>query len=123
MNVNEFSQIFSIILSDQVIFPIFEATLLFIFVYGLIADYIRKNSGLAVSRGGKARGIITGVASVLISFVSIQIVNSTGVWKEYRVILILANLFFVTYLCFFNSWFRNKIMGFYVRFENKTEKL
>lgn len=114
---------FLYLLSDNIIFPLFECLLMLIFLFGLLQDHLNRHSGRVVTRGEKSQRIIIGVASAIIAVVSNQIVANTDVWKNYRVILMLLNLFITSYLCFFNGWFRNKIMGWWIKFEKKQENL
>lgn len=108
--------------SDNYVFPAFEIFLVLVFIYAFLADRLKRGNGIAVKRGAKGRSIIVKISSVIISFFVFQIVDSTETLKEYRIILILVNLFIVAYLCFFNDWFRNKLIGIYIRFEEKIEK-
>lgn len=104
-------------------FFIFEGTLFILFIFAFIIDQANKNSGRVVKRGDKSKKIITRFSSVIISYLVLQIITNTEILKEYRVILIITNLSLVVYLCFFNNWFRNKIIGFYIKIENRMEFL
>lgn len=117
LNLNEIR----FLLSDKVIFPFFELTLFIVFIYAWLVDNVLPNRRGAVQRGKEGRGIIVKVASAIISALVLEVINNTDVWKEYKVIVILTNLAILAYLCFFNSWFRNELVGLYIKFEKKVE--
>lgn len=42
--------------------------------------------------------------------------------RAYTLIIFVFNTLTYTYLFFFNSWFRNKIVGYYLKFEAFEER-
>lgn len=110
------------VLKDGIVLPVFELTLFIVFLYSFYKEVSRRGSGLVVKRGQEGWayfGLVYGIVSLIL----IEIINSSSALMEYKVILILLNLSIALYLCFFNSWFRNKIVGFIERSKNKAENL
>lgn len=74
-----------------------------------------------VDRGPVSRenlGIAYGFGSVLI----LQIVNSSEAFKGHKVLLSLADVGALFYLCFLSGWFRNKVIGWFARWEKTPER-
>jgi len=113
------------VVSDKIIFPIFELFFLLFFVYAIARDKKligrKKGAVLSVKRGELSWNnifISYGLASVVI----IQIISSSESLKNYKVIISLMNLVFLMYLVFFNGWLRNKIIGIVSKSKNMWER-
>jgi hypothetical protein len=111
--------------SDKFIFPLFEGAFLFLFVYALLHEkgFLRNQSRskLSVKRGKESWNnfyLTFGIASIIL----IQVINSANALRNYKTIISIINLIILVYLTFFNSWFRNKIIGFIINSQNKVEK-
>lgn len=114
-----------ILLCDQIIFPLFEVFLLVVFLYAIAKEHrwFMKSTGamLTVKRGEKSWSYFNlayGIASVVL----LQVINVSEALKGYKTIISLANLFMLFYLAFFNSWFRNKVIGFIIKSQEKGER-
>lgn len=88
-----------------------------------ILQPLRRNNGISiqVKRGPESRrrfGIAYGFGSVLL----LQVINSSAAFTGHKVLLSLANLAALFYLCFFSGWFRNKIVGWIGRWEKRPER-
>ncbi len=110
------------VLRDGIILPAFELILFLVFMYSLYKDVSSRGSGLVVKRGQESWAYF-GLVNGIVSLILIEIINSSSALTEYKVILILLNLSIALYLCFFNSWFRNQIVGFIERSKSKAENL
>ncbi len=81
----------------------------------------KKGSTVQVTRGPESRrsfGVAFGFGSVIL----LQVINSSAAFAGHKVFLSLANLAALFYLCFFNGWFRNKIVGWIGRWEERPER-
>ena len=108
------------LVSDCVLFPIFQLIYISIFLFALITDFRNRNSGTAVTRGEVSWQylyLFYGFTSVVL----LQLINTTEAFKGYKTLITLVNLLVLFYLCFYNSWFRNKIVGLISKSKQKTE--
>lgn len=84
-------------------------------------DRLRSRSlDVEVARGPESRqrfGVAYGFASVLL----LQLINSSEAFKGHKVLLSVIDLGVLFYLCFFSSWFRNKVVGWITRWEQRRE--
>lgn len=125
MTNNDFLSILKCTLSDATAFPLVQLLFLALVWYAIIQErgWFRRNTGLsmAVKRGEESWGnfyLIYGLLAVM--FVE---VNSTAeALKGYKTIITMADLVALFYLCFFNGWFRNKIIGIISASKNMEEK-
>ena len=113
------------ILSDKVIFPVFEISFFFLFFYAFLREkgfFINKSGvKLSVKRGKESWNkfyLTFGIASIIL----IQVINSSNSLRDYKTIISIINLIELVYLTFFNGWFRNKIIAFISNSQNKVEK-
>jgi len=58
---------------------------------------------------------------VVTSLIVIEIISNAKFLGDYKVTFMILNLLILTRLSFFNSWYRNKIIGFSVKTTNKRE--
>jgi len=104
--------ILKFLVSDKVIFPLFELLFLLFIVYAIVMNMISRRKGVgAVKRGEKSWNyfyLSYGIASVIL----MQIISVSESLKDYKVIISIVNLIFLLYLTFYNGWFRNMILGF-----------
>jgi len=115
-----FCSYLSYLLSDCVLFPIFQLFFISVFLFALITDFSNRNSGVAVTRSEiswQYLSLFYGLASVVL----LQLINTTEAFKGYKTLITLVNLSVLFYLCFYNSWFRNKIVGLITKSKQKTE--
>lgn len=99
---------------DCVVFSILQLIFLASFVYVYIYDkgWLRAGSGfiVEVKRGEKSWGYFHTVYGFL-SIIFLEIINTTDAYKGYKTLITILDLSALLYLCFFSSWFRNKIVG------------
>lgn len=107
---------------DKYIFWLFQGLLVIFTIIGILVEFSNSNSGRVVTRGSQSRNIFYVIYGIL-SVIFLSIIQVTSEAKEYKVIITIVDLLLLMYLCFFNSWSRNKIMGLYIKFESKVEKL
>ena len=108
------------LLSDYVIFLIFQLIIISIFLYALITDFKNRKSGMAVTRGETSWQYFP-LFYGLISVIFLQLINTTEAFKGYKTAITIVDQTVLLYLCFYNSWFRNKIVGLITKSKQKTE--
>lgn len=116
---------------DKLIIFIFEITILVFLVFALIRNEIyriERKKGVAskVKRNEISWGYLTAAFGIL-SLLSYKILALSEFYKGYKVIITLFNEISFLYLCYFNNWLRNWIIGFYSKlkieeFKNAGEK-
>jgi len=101
----------NIYLDDKVIFPLVELCLLLIlgFALGMQGKMYKNSIVTKVTRGEESWGYFAFAYSIL-SVIFIELVSVSSALNNYKVFFILLNLSILLYLCFFSSWFRNKIV-------------
>lgn len=113
------------LLSDEVVFPLFESLFLALFLYALAKErgWFTKPRGitLRVQRGEKSWGYFN-LAYGIASIVLLQVINVAKAFEGYKTFISLVDLFMLTYLAFYNSWFRNAIIGIISRSQQKWER-
>ena len=108
------------ILSDSVIFVTLHIGFLFLVIYAFFGARKMKRDQVSVKRGKgswKYFSLGYGILSVIVT----QIISVSEFWKGYKVLITALDLGGLLYLAFFNSWFRNKIIGFVVASQRKEE--
>ena len=109
------------ILNDSVMFWILEGVILITLLFSIWQD--AKSTGFAKVKRGKESlsdlRIGYGIASVAL----VALTSSIGFLAKYRVITMIINLSVCIYLFFFNGWFRNQIIGYFMKAREKWEKL
>ena len=76
--------------------------------------------GPEVFRGRESRrrfGVVYGFASVIM----LQVINTSEAFKGHKVLLSFLDVLLLFYLCFLNSWSRNKIIGLISKWEATPE--
>jgi ABC-type transport system involved in Fe-S cluster assembly fused permease/ATPase subunit len=104
-----------IMYSDVVVLKAAEIILLFVFFLSMLMElfiWIKKRRGgtsLTVKRGDHGMNFLYmmyGTVTILFAL-SVQVSEAL---KGYKVLLIVINYLTLTYLFFFNSWLRNRIL-------------
>jgi len=96
---------------DSFMFPAFEIFIVLLLIYGFYKEASGRKSGRSVTRGDES---IKNFYHFFVFFLSLLIsvvISITETIKNYKIIVYFLNLTAVLYLCFFNNWFRNKIIG------------
>jgi hypothetical protein len=77
--------------------------------------------GMSVKRGDESWNYFLfayGVASVVIT----QVISSTSAFRSHKTVFVVSNLGALLYLCFFNAWFRNKVLALILKARTLEEK-
>lgn len=126
MNLNGFinylQTLLSFIMTDKFGFWFFEILFFSTFLYALWKDKIRPERSVVsgVFRGKKSRKIISASASAFMTFVISTIFTVTSYPKDGHVLLYLVNLGMVVYLFYYSGWFTNKLIGWWIKFEQRN---
>jgi len=114
-----------LLISDKVIFPAFEGLFFSLFLYAVAKEigWFKKKTRVVpiVKRGEKSWNYFY-LAFGIISIILMQVINSSEALKGYKTFISLTNLLMLLYLAFFNSWFRNKIIGIINKSKTKEEQ-
>jgi len=101
------------IFSDNVWLPLLELLIVLVFLRAIIYDIIALkcpgNPSKKVTRGEKGWGILLSFWALTI--IIVEIIISSELIRDYKVIVGLVNLAILIYLNLFSSYFRNKIIG------------
>jgi len=120
-----------VILSDRYMFLVFEASLFVLCLYAMWRSWrsSRPRKGpvtvlVEVKRSAQGRALLYGFYGALsVVLLNIPLRVEVAAARDYRVLWVLFNLSSAAYLCLFNSWFRNKIIGWVGKFENLIEQV
>jgi hypothetical protein len=107
-------------ISDMVMVFGLHLGLLILVLYSILGSHRMKRDMASVKRGEKSWNyfyLAYGVLSVIV----IQIISLSDFGKGCKVFIVFVDLGTLLYLAFFNSWFRNKIIGFIVKSQTKEE--
>ena len=112
---------------DFYVFWFLQICLLLVLVYSVTIPSLKsnKNSGLTITltRGPESQLYLYYSASFFVGAVIVTIFSITDVGKGYKIFIFLLDIFVVLYLSLWNSWFRNKIIGWVNEFKTRIEKL
>jgi len=113
-----------LIFSDRVWLPLLEIIIAIIFIRSVISDIavklIKNNLEAKVKRGEKGFGIL--IAFWGLSIILIEIILSSDLINNFRIIVGLANVAVLFYLIICSAYFKNKIVGWYIKFTNWFQK-
>lgn len=107
------------IITDRYVFPALVAAFVAFAIYAGVRNARWQRPG-EVKRGNVAREWFYwffGFASVVVT----QIINATEALKDYTVLVNLVCLGALTHLLFFNGWFRNLLLGYKAKYDQRTE--
>jgi len=102
-------------ISDDFVFILFQLSLCSLAIFGLlrvnIARYKAGKGGtkLIIGRGEESMGnfyLVSGAGAILVN----QIISLSTAYDGYKCFFSIMDLFILVYLCFFNPWWRNKIV-------------
>jgi hypothetical protein len=115
-------QIFEFITNDRFGFWLFEGLFFVIFLCAFYKDKIWPERSIVskVIREEKSRRLIIASASAFTVFAISVLFTITSYPKEKRVLLYLINLGIVIYLFFYSGWFTNKLIGWWMKFEQRN---
>jgi hypothetical protein len=114
------------LVSDEVLFPALQAGLASFVVYAWLRNWIQTRKA---GRGGTTLSVTRGDASMArfyatyaaVSGLLIAISLSVDVARDQRVFWAIFDTVLVAYVCLFNPWFRNNLLGWADRL-TKIEK-
>lgn len=120
-------------MTDPFVFPLFQAAILGACLYGMYRERkaLRKKpapvsvSG-AVTRGDesfKRFGVAYGFLSVLVLQVNNSALSNVTWLVGNSTVVNVFDLIALVYLCFYNSWFRNLVIGLYGSAREKKERI
>ena len=102
------------LLSDQFIFPAFQVGFLLFTIFAWAKDrgFITQKGSVtaSVKRGGESWNHFH-LAYALLVVVFVAAISTTEALKGYKTLVTIIDLALLLYLCFFNGWCRNKIIG------------
>lgn len=75
-----------------------------------------------IKRGEKSWGFIYRVFGVLLT-IFIFIISILPLNLTHKGIVFILGLIFLIYLCLFNAWFQNKLIGFKIKLEEMWRKI
>ncbi len=107
------------ILQDKYLFYIIESIILILLLISISIDLIKKRRKIIVKRGRKSLRKINNFFFIITAFGIIELTINTA--RSFKILFCLFNISTFIYLTFFNSWFRNLIIGVVNKFENKLE--
>jgi len=102
-------------MGDAIILIVVHAGLVVLLIRALVHAYrVRHSEGitLTVTRGDKSMNFLFafyGVATVVITLLTQVAEAACG----YKAVIVAADYLILTYLCFFNVWFRNRLLSLY----------
>ena len=103
---------------DCYIFPIFQSVIFLLLIFALYKNHTIKNTGPNVKRGDLSWSYFH-IFYGLMNVVLLQIINTTESLAGYKTIITIINVSILLYLCYYNRWVRNKIVGFF----NKSKEM
>ncbi|TAK62768.1 hypothetical protein [Methylobacter sp.] len=124
MTINDFMIFLKCAIGDATSFAAFQAIFVTLFLYAFVKDrgWFKRKSGLtATVKRGKESWANFHLMYGLLAVVFAEVINTTETLKGFKTIITLADLSVLFYLCFFNGWFRNKIMGIIIASQNMEE--
>jgi hypothetical protein len=115
----------SYILSDCVWLPLLETFIVAVFIWTVIHDIrakLRKGAtGAEVTRGELSWSVIFTFWGL--SIILIEIIISSELIADHRVIIGLSNLAVFIYLYLYSVYFKNKIIGFNIKLKKWSQQI
>jgi len=112
-------------ISDDFVFILFQLSLCSLAFLGLLRVNIARckagkgGTKLTIGRGEESMGyfyLVSGAGAILVN----QILSLSNAYDGYKCFFSIVDLFIVIYLCVFNSWWRNKIVGLMIKLPNES---
>ena len=98
------------LLSDDYLFPAIQIALILFAIFCCIFSLCHSGNFAKIGRGDASMAVFYGIYAAH-SGLFISITLQVEMAKNYRVIWILLDVILIAYVCIFNSWFRNKLLG------------
>ena len=93
-------------------FPLLQTFLVVLTVFAFIKAMPQQGATLSVERGAQSMALFYGfyaAASGLL--VAICLSTDDKIVKDYRIFWSFLDVLIILYLCLYNTWFRNKLLG------------
>lgn len=104
--------------TDKFWFILFQSFVVSLLILAVVKDRLIHSIGV-VTRGEKSREMIINTFNIVLTII-ISIIFQISTYPENgKVGLYILDLIMLGYLSFFNGWFINKIIGFFVAFEKR----
>ncbi len=117
--------ILSYIISDHIMFPLIESVIAFVFLFTIYKQTMikirPKGIPYSIKRGEKGWSRL--LASYGISIILVEIIVSSNLIPNHKVIIGLLNVGVLIYLNLFSPYFRNKLIGWSSKIMDKEETL
>ena len=109
-------------ISDRLWFSVFELLLVLVAVWAKLKVTVLAESSVVsgVTRGKESREFFSGSASLVLTAVMSVIFTITTFPEDGKVLLYLFNIFLIVYLCMWNGWSTNKLIGLRLKFETRN---
>ena len=117
--------IFLFLSSDIVWLSLLELAILVVFFLAVFKDSAAKirpsNPHATVKRGEKSRFIL--LSFWALSIIIVEVIVSSEAIANHKIIVGLVNVAILIYLNLFSAYFKNKIIGWWIKFGNLEEDL
>jgi len=116
-----------LLFKDRYIFWFFEIALVFTLLLALCRSF-KSNGGLQIriKRSEKSwnhLNFILGLLQLIWIEILSEIIDKVDVVHDYKGIIMVFNFLALIYLCWFNAWFRNKIISYFIKLTNREDIL
>lgn len=114
-----------IIFHDEFVFVIFQTFLVLIAAYGFVRDNsnrFRNGQCVATIKRGEQSWKDFNLVYGILALIVLQVINTSEAFKGYKTFITLLDLGLLLYLCFYNGWFRNKVLGLLVKSREMEER-
>ena len=109
-------------LSDDIVFGVLQLFIAILLIIAVLNDLLKRlSSGPVVRRGRKSWNYLN-LACGFALLIAVELTSLTDAFQGHKTIIVLFDIATITYLAFFNSWSRNKIVGFFAASETKEER-
>jgi hypothetical protein len=111
-------------MTDPCVFFLLQILFLILAGYALRQDIRSKhgNGGVSVTvqRGPQSWSYFYYTYGAL-AVILLELINTTEAFRGHKTLITVADLSLLVYMCFFNGWFRNKIVSFVSASKGKLE--
>jgi hypothetical protein len=108
------------LLGDQFVFMAVHLGFFAFVCIAILREQKMRRDIVSVKRGKESLNYFP-IAYGILSVIIIQMLCLSEFGKGYKIVIAIFDLVTLLYMTFFNSWFRNKIIDFFVAHQNKAE--
>jgi hypothetical protein len=98
------------LLSDKYLFPVIQILLTVFAIVCWVYGQCQSGNFAKIDRSDITMATFYGIYAAL-SGLFVAICSQVEIAENYRVIWILTDVTLIAYICIFNPWFRNKLLG------------